>query len=154
MIQVYIFLDIDGVLNCKADWNKPYTINNKCLDNFVKLCKDLSKKYGVVKIVLTSSWKEGFDIKGNNSPQITGLLHKLNIYGLVILDKTMSVSGKSRQDEIEYYIRRNGINDYIILDDDKSLYTDISKVNIYITDYLTGLTDKDTKKVLKQVKRR
>jgi hypothetical protein len=66
----------------------------------------------------------------------------------------MSASGKSRQDEIEYYIRRNGINDYIILDDDKSLYTDISKVNIYITDYLTGLTDKDTKKVLKQVKRR
>ena len=66
----------------------------------------------------------------------------------------MSTSGKSRQDEIEYYIRRNGINDYIILDDDKSLYTDISKVNIYITDYITGLTDKDTKKVLKQVKRR
>lgn len=66
----------------------------------------------------------------------------------------MSASGKSRQDEIEYYIRRNGINDYIILDDDKSLYTDISKVNIYIIDYLTGLADKDTKKVLKQVKRR
>lgn len=66
----------------------------------------------------------------------------------------MSASGKSRQDEIEYYIRRNGINDYIILDDDKSLYTDISKVNIYITDYLTGLTDKDIKKVLKQIKRR
>ena len=62
---MYIFLDIDGVLNCKADWNKPYTINNKCLDNFVKLCKDLSKKYGVVKIVLTSSWKEGFDIIDN-----------------------------------------------------------------------------------------
>ena len=66
----------------------------------------------------------------------------------------MSANGKSRQDEIEYYIRRNGINDYIILDDDKSLYTDISKVNIYITDYLTGLTDKDIKKVLKQIKRR
>ena len=66
----------------------------------------------------------------------------------------MSVNGKSRQDEIEYYIRRNGINDYIILDDDKSLYMDISKVNIYITDYLTGLTDKDIKKVLKQIKRR
>ena len=61
----------------------------------------------------------------------------------------MSASGKSRQDEIEYYIRRNGINDYIILDDDKSLYTDISKVNIYVTDYLMGLTDKDIKKVLK-----
>ena len=58
MIQMYIFLDIDGVLNCKADWNKPYTINNKCLDNFIGLCKALSKKYGIVKIVLHQAGKK------------------------------------------------------------------------------------------------
>lgn len=151
---MYIFLDIDGVLNNKSDWNKPYMINQKCLNNFVDLCRSLSKKYGIIRIVLTSSWKEGFDKTGNNSPQITNLMEKLNIYGFVISDKTLSASGKSRQDEIEYYIRKNGITDYIVLDDDESLYGDTSRVNICFTDYLKGLTDKDNKKILKMIKRR
>lgn len=95
--------------------------------------------------MLISTWKEGFN-KDNNSPQIQHLIDTLSIYGLTINDKTISVKGKTRQEEIEYYIRRNNIKDYIILDDDISLYNDISKINIYIVDYHTGCTEKDNKK--------
>lgn len=149
---MYIFLDIDGCLNNKYDWRTPYTINKSCLLYFSKLCKAINKKYSPIKIVLISTWKEGFN-KDNNSPQIQHLIDTLSIYGLTINDKTISVKGKTRQEEIEYYIRRNNIKDYIILDDDISLYNDISKINIYIVDYHTGFTEKDNKKILKTLKR-
>lgn len=149
---MYIFLDIDGCLNNKDDWKIPYTINKRCLLNFSELCKIINKKYGFVKIVLISTWKEGLN-KDNNSPQIQHLIDTLSICGLTINDKTISVKGKTRQEEIEYYIRRNNIKDYIILDDDISLYNDISKINIYIVDYHTGFTEKDNKKILKTLKR-
>lgn len=116
------------------------------------MCKAINKKYSPIKIVLISTWKEGFN-KDNNSPQIQHLIDTLSIYGLTINDKTISVKGKTRQEEIEYYIRRNNIKDYIILDDDISLYNDISKINIYIVDYHTGCTEKDNKKILKILKR-
>lgn len=66
------------------------------------------------------------------------------------IDDSTPVSSKTRQEEIEYYIRRHNIMDYIVLDDDESLFPWPERINLYITDYNTGLTDKDVKILLKK----
>ena len=51
--------------------------------------------------------------------------------------------------EIEYYIRRHSISSYIILDDDESLFPYPERINLYLTNYKTGLTESDIKKLKK-----
>lgn len=145
---MHIFLDIDGVLNCKSDWRNPYTINPKCLDTFVKLIKQLED----VKIILTSTWRVGFSLTGNHSGQIKSLMSNLAANGITISGYT-PVTDKGRQAEIEYYIRRNNVREYIVLDDDETLFSNPEKINLYLTDYRTGLQDKDIKIIIKQIKR-
>ncbi len=62
------------------------------------------------------------------------------------------VSNKIRQEEIEYYIRRNGVAEYLILDDDERLFPRPKDVHLYLTDYMTGLTAGDVKKILRMKK--
>lgn len=129
----YIFLDIDGVLNKESDWKKGlYYINKECLNNFLIYLNKI-KNY---KVVLISTWRNGDGIK---------VLEKY----FPIYDKTPN-SNKDRQAEVEYYIKRNNITKYIIIDDDVSLYHTPERVNIYIPDYKTGLTMNDIKKLLKK----
>lgn len=129
----YIFLDIDGVLNKESDWKKGlYYINKECLNNFLIYLNKI-KNY---KVVLISTWRNGDGIK---------VLEKY----FPIYDKTPN-SNKDRQAEVEYYIKRNNITKYIIIDDDVSLYHTPERVNIYIPDYKTGLTINDIKKLLKK----
>ena len=33
---MFIFLDIDGVLNKESDWSKPFSLNSDCIRRFVK----------------------------------------------------------------------------------------------------------------------
>ena len=128
----YIFLDIDGVLNKESDWKKGlYYINKECLNNFLIYLNKI-KNY---KVVLISTWRNGDGIK---------VLEKY----FPIYDKTPN-SNEDRQAEVEYYIKRNNITKYIIIDDDISLYNTPERVNIYIPDYKTGLTKNDIKKLLK-----
>ena len=75
------------------------------------------------------------------------VLHK---YNLGIYDSTVK-SNRTRQEEIEYYIRRNGVNKYVILDDDASLFPDRSRINIYLTDYKTGLSSREVRAVIKSI---
>ena len=81
--------------------------------------------------------------RGNN------LSVKLEEYGLYIEDST-PITSKTRQEEIEYYIRRHNIVEYIVLDDDESLFPWPERINLYLTDYNNGLTDKDVKMILKK----
>lgn len=149
-----IFLDIDGVLNKQSDWIKPFTINQACLNVFIQLVKELKKRYKEVDIVLTSTWRNSL-AKNSNNELVSGKTNildetfkknGLSIYG------TTPVSNKTRQEEIEYYIRRNNITHFITIDDDLSLFTNPIAVNLYLTDYTTGLTSKDIKKILKLCK--
>lgn len=140
-----IFIDIDGVLNNEKDWKKPFTLNNKCITEFISLVNILSKRYKEIKIVLTSTWRNGFNPYDNNknSSQIKNLISILKDNNIHITDKTPVGNNKTRQEEIEYYIKRNNIDKYIILDDDQSLFYNIDKINVYFTDYKLGLTKKD-----------
>lgn len=135
--KMVIFLDIDGVLNCASDWKRPFTINPDCLYEFKKLLSLDGQNH----IILTSTWKNSFDISFFSK------------YGITVKDVTKTVPGKTRQEEVEYYIKRHGIKDYVILDDDISLYPNPKELNLYIVNYKTGFTENDFKKLKRLIKK-
>ena len=148
MEEVYLFLDIDGVLNRRSDWDKKFYMNPECLQAFDELINKLHKKYDL-RIILSSTWR--FAMSNDESDSVllplNTVLHKYNlgIYGSTVK------SNKTRQEEIEYYIRRNGVHKYVILDDDESLFPDRSRINIYLTDYKTGLSSREVRAVIKSI---
>lgn len=142
---MYYFLDIDGVLNKKSDWRTPFFINSLCLNNFSKLIENDKEPH----IILSSTWRAGYTNKGVMSSSGNNLCSKLEEYGLHIEDAT-PISSKTRQEEIEYYIRRHNIVDYVVLDDDELLFPWPERINIFLTDYNNGLTEKDIKKLLRK----
>lgn len=146
---MYIFLDVDGVLNKESDWKKPYTINESCLYQFATLMKSIKEPH----IILSSTWRVGYTNTGAVAEHGNGLSSKLAEYCLRIEDST-PVSNKTRQEEIEYYIRRHGISSYIVLDDDESLFPYPERINLYLTNYKTGITESDIRKLKKICKGR
>lgn len=139
---MYYFLDIDGVLNKESDWRKSFTLNPECVKNF----KSLVEKDKNPHIILSSSWRRGVTNTGVQSSQPDILTEQLRSYGITI-DGVTPVSNKTRQEEIEYYIRRNEVKDYIVLDDDESLFPRPDEIRLYLTNYKTGLTAVDVKKI-------
>ena len=148
MEELHIFLDIDGVLNRRSDWDKKFYMNPECLQAFDELINKLHKKYDL-RIILSSTWRFAMSNDENDSVllPLNTVLHKYNlgIYGSTVK------SNKTRQEEIEYYIRRNGVHKYVILDDDASLFPDRSRINIYFTDYKKGLSNKEVRAVIKSI---
>lgn len=47
-------------------------------------------------------------------------------------------------------IRRHGVGEYLVLDDDPSLFPEPESINLYVVDAEIGLTEKDVKKILKK----
>ena len=43
---MFIFLDIDGVLNKESDWSKPFSLNSDCIRRFCE-------KYREARIILS-----------------------------------------------------------------------------------------------------
>lgn len=152
MDHFYIFLDIDGVLNKESDWKRKFSLDNHCLDALAMLYDASHHTYSSVFLILTSTWRTGVSKDGSNI-QIEELEKTLKIRGMCLHGITPT-SNKTRQQEIEYYIRRNNVTHYIILDDDPSLFPEPENINLYVTDYKTGLDQKDVKKILQTIKRR
>lgn len=92
-------------------------------------------------MILSSTWRQGGD----------NVRDAFMEYGIHI-DDTTPVSNKSRQEEIEYYIRRNGIQKYIVIDDDAGLFPRAAEINLFLTDYKTGLSESDVKKLVRMRK--
>ena len=145
---MYYFLDVDGVLNKEQDWRKPFTVNESCLNCF----KELISRDKDANIILSSTWRTGLAVTGAMMDKDTPLNEYMKKWGLTIEGIT-PITNKTRQDEIEYYIRRNGVTKYIILDDDRSLFPRETELNIYFTNYKTGLTSYDVKQILKMIKK-
>lgn len=146
---MYYFLDVDGVLNKESDWRKPFTVNPICVSNF----KELLNKDKDSHVILSSTWRQGFTNTGIKSASADSLMKIFDELEIRIEGSTPT-SNKSRQEEIEYYIKKNGISDYLVIDDDASLFPRLTDINIYLTDYKNGLTEKDVKKILKQIKKK
>ena len=123
--ELYIFLDIDGVLNKKSDWACKYYIDENCVKVLGAIVSLVSKKY-TPRIVLSSTWRAGMGSNSDSGP-IADLKEKLAVYDLSIFDATPT-STKSRQEEIEYYVRKNNIEHFLVIDDDESLFIDTKKL--------------------------
>lgn len=146
---VYIFFDIDGVLNKETDWNKPFPINKNNIEIFTELITSLKDIYTYVRLVISSSWRAGYSKNNeNDTPQIEELKSVFQRKGYDIYAAT-PLSNKGRQREIEYYIKRNNVNHYVVIDDEPSLYYDISLLHFCKVDSKTGISLDDVKKILK-----
>ncbi len=147
---MYIFLDVDGVLNTEADWSrKVYSLDSRCVGSFCKLLGSLSDP----KIVLTSTWRNGIARDGTTAVHIDDLKNALAPAGITSIDKTGTAPDGSRTKEIDHYLRRHPEDDHIILDDDPDLFDQKDKTpHLYITSAKTGLTDTDVDRILKLIK--
>ncbi len=144
---MYVFLDVDGVLNTEADWaRKVYSLDSKCVDSFCKLLNSLNEP----KVVLSSTWRNGIARDGTTAVHIDDLIKALKPSGIKSLDKTGIAPDGSRTKEIEHYLRRHTEDSYIILDDDPELFEQRENTpHLYLTSSKTGLTDMDVKRSLK-----
>lgn len=143
---MYIFLDVDGVLNTEADWaRKVFSLDSKCVESFCKLLNSLNDP----KVVLSSTWRNGIARDGTTAVHIDDLIKALEPAGIKSLDKTGVASDDSRTREIEHYLRRHTTDEYIILDDDPELFDQRENTpHLYLTSSKTGLTDTDVKRIL------
>lgn len=145
---MYIFLDVDGVLNTEADWaRKVYSLNKTCIEAFCRLIKSVPNP----KIVLSSTWKNGIARDGTTTVIIDDLIRALSPAGIKQIDKTENSPDGSRSKEIDYYLRRHTEDSYIILDDDPSLFELGEKTrHLYLTSSKTGLTDRDVITIIRK----
>ena len=143
---MYIFLDVDGVLNTEADWaRKVYSLNSECVRSFCKLLKNLNEP----KVVLSSTWRNGIARDGSTAVHIDDLIKALEPAGIKSLDKTGVAPDGSRTKEIDHYLRRHSEDRYIILDDDPTMFDKKENTpHLYLTSAKTGLTDADVTKIL------
>lgn len=146
---MFYFLDIDGVLNKESDWKRPFTLNEKCLKIFSKLIKNDKDAH----IILSSTWRVGCNNRGVLLKNENDYIAKLDKYGIKI-ENSIPISGKSRQEEIEYYIRRNQVKNYIVLDDDLELFPWPERINLYVINYKTGIREEDVKQICKHINKK
>lgn len=139
---MYIFLDIDGVLN---QLHGNYYLDEKCVITLAKICHKIENP----RIVLTSTWRPGFcHDYVRCTPQIQKLRDLFQKNDIEIYSRT----GKNcayRDEEILAYLSENASDSYIILDDDRSLFKNTD--HLYVTNGRTGLTEKDMKAILRMI---
>ncbi|MBR3307815.1 MAG: hypothetical protein IKI75_11280 [Lachnospiraceae bacterium] len=147
---MYVFLDVDGVLNTTADWaRKVYSLDPECVKVFCRLLEGLADP----KIVLSSTWRNGIARDGSTAVHIDELIQALRPAGITSIDRTGISPDGSRSREIGHYLKRHPADGYIILDDDEGLFEQKSMTpHLYLTSAVTGLTDSDVKLILKQIK--
>ena len=121
-VNKYIFLDIDGVLNCitwfEQNKNKPgYT---EIDPNKVRLLKEIVDRTGA-DIILSSSWRELYTLNdGHEHEMYTYLTNSLNQFGLHIKEHTPYISD-NRPLEIKTWLEENEKGNpvsFVSLDDD------------------------------------
>ena len=146
--KLYIFFDIDGVLNSADGWSmESFPINMECLKNFAAAANFFKRKYEV-HLIMSSSWRDGFHFEGNeNSPDVQNILDKMKKFDLEVEDKTPFFMEKNRADEINFYIREHGLQDCkcLAIDDTKHLFASTLERNLklYITDAKVGFSKAD-----------
>lgn len=162
-----IFLDIDGVLNCRSTREEAYGflgIENEKVELLKKIV-DKTK----AKIVLVSTWKDEWE-KGRALSDIGQyMIDKLKMHDLEIFDKTKDILPEmakgleicnasallSRGEGIFIYLLENEIDGYVILDDRQFDYDryDLTD-NLVKTNMKTGLDLALTLKAIDILKRK
>jgi hypothetical protein len=121
-----IFLDIDGVLNCKDTANPrnfPYVIDRKLLKRLLRLLVRTK-----AKVVLTSTWR--YDPAG---------LFSAKHWGIPFIDVTPDMPKKPRRDEILAWLRKHPkVKRYVVIDDNDDALDDLP---LFQPSSATGLTE-------------
>ena len=141
-----IFLDIDGVLN--SDEHTAFiksfiTYSDNMIEPFDDDCL-YNLKYIVdetdTKIIITSIWRLFPDY-------LYILMNKLEEYDLAknVISLTTSNKYKDKLQEIAVKLKKLGITEYVVLDNDDTLKLD----RHIITNNVTGLTEIDAKQAVK-----
>ena len=132
--KVYVFLDIDGVLNAPGDKIIFEMFEEKKLALLIDFIKEMK-----ASLVITSSRRTyPSDLKIINnifSPVCeVGVLSEKRLF-------------KYRGEEIDFFIKQNKIKKYVIFDDNDGGISRIEelKKHFILIDYLTGLTLSDIK---------
>jgi len=141
-----IFLDIDGVLNCKCTPNPrkfPFMVDPTLLKRLNRLL-DMTG----AQIVLSSNWR--YDPAG---------IFSARYYGVRFIDSTPDLPGRSRGEAIAEWLRSHPtVERFIVIDDEDdgldslplfqpSRRTGISEEMVAVAaDYLNGKTDQDMRK--------
>lgn len=146
---MYVFLDVDGVLNTEKGWEKRiYSLDPCCVAAFCRLIRGVANP----KIVLSSSWRNGISRDGTTAVHIDDLINALSPVGIRELDKTGVSPDGSRTKEIKHFLKWHPEDDYIILDDDPTLFDQKTDTpHLYLTSSKTGLTDNDVSRILKLI---
>lgn len=153
---VFIFLDVDGVLNnenyivkCYNKHHKPMSMNHvpfdpKCLNNLMILVQQIQQLDYDVNIILSSTWRL-------NEIDYNIVDARLAEYGLSLNGKTSYIDG-IRGMEIKDFLQDKCYTNFIILDDDIFDIQDYFPNNLVKTDFKTGLTKHNVKQALKIIK--
>lgn len=152
---IYLFLDVDGVLNnqnyiikCYEMHHQPMHMNHvpfdpKCLKNlmiFVQTC--IQHKYKV-EIILSSTWRlSEIDYEIVNA--------RLAEYGLHLSGKTGN-KGHRGQEIKEYLQKHSNYSSFIIFDDDSFDIADTYPDNLINTKFQTGFNKKCLNKALNKI---
>ena len=118
-----IFLDIDGVLNCRASKSRCGLFLGIDADK-VKRLRQIVDATGA-KIVLTSTWKIGWKkiYKEDQDECANYLDRKLKREGLCIIDKTTDQAW-NRGEGIIKWVGSHNVDTFIMLDDEVFDYKD------------------------------
>lgn len=133
-----IFFDVDGVLNQLQKWH----IDDNCVKVLAQLVDSDTK------LVLVSTWRLGLERDIDScSDQVIKLRKSLQKYGMDVVYKTQKLG--DRRKEIDEFLRGKSVDNYVVLDDDKSEYSSVKGLNFYEVSHKTGLVKSDIAKIRK-----
>ena len=138
-----IFLDIDGVLNCKNTPNPrkfPYIVDPKLLKRFKRLLQCTG-----AKVVLSSTWR--YDPAG---------LFSAKHWGIPFIDVIPDMPKRPRRDEVLAWLKTHPkVKRFVVIDDEDDELDQLplfqpsasngltEKIVTGIANYLAGKTDED-----------
>ena len=129
-----IFLDVDGVLNCKKTANPrklPYVVDRRLLARF----KRLLDRTGA-KVVLSSTWR--YDPAG---------LFSAKHWGIPFIGITPDMPKRPRRDEIRAWLKKHPkVTRFAVIDDEDD---ELDELPLFQPSAATGLTDKIVRGVVK-----
>lgn len=131
-----LFLDIDGVINKRENYNPAIKNNLYPIDSYCALLVGRIQLQTGCKVVLSSSWRHHPEGRQNVSERVTELL-----------DITPTLD-KYRGDEIQAWLDQHPeVDKYAILDDDMDFYV-YQAPHYFKTRFEDGLTDEIAQAVI------
>lgn len=138
-----IFLDVDGVLNnprtktrTRDGWR---FVDDYLVERLAQIVRATQ-----AKVVLSSSWREGWD---DNEIYFQDLRRKLVSYNIPLQDRTGEWRKTRAQEITEYLAQHPEITNYVILDDVPD-FSSIGYKNVVLTNDLLGLTEQNVKEAI------